>query len=185
MGQRKQRVKHVTGAKSAGAAPPEARGAGLGRSDEVPESFPGRRGARPGKKPTTFQPEPIPAVGEIPLEIADDRPYPARSAFVRDLAFICFHRGYGPSHGGPRLSAVRQSVDVSKALDSCIRRMGVFAGLDQRRLRAARMNWCIVLSGDTLRASVVAQAIIGRMPPPLPFVRWVPTRTRNPGDDVH
>ena len=181
MGQRKQRVKHVTGAKSAGAAPPEARGAGLGRSDEVPGSYPGRRGARPGKKSTTSQPEPIPRVEDIPLAVAEDRPYPSRSAFVRDLAFICFHRGYGPRYEGPRLSAVRQSVDVSKALESCIRRMGVFAGLGQRRLRGARMDWCIVLGGDTLRASLVAQAIIGQMPPPLPFVRWVPTRTTNPG----
>lgn len=160
-----RRVRHVTGAKSAGAAPIEGKGPGLNYDDPSPDPV--------GKTQDTFG-WPISAVPacEIPTECDTEKPYSIREDLIRDLVFVCSRRAYPRDESDAGSGVAGLSFDDRNAIAACLRRLRALDRLIETHRAGGYEEWPIFLSGDSHRAKHLVPLIVGRNQTPTKFEEW-------------
>jgi len=163
-----RRVKHVTGEKTAGPAPKEARGPGLNydRVTVDPE------------EPTEKTPDkfgwPIAAVpaSAIPTDCNTEKPYSTRDDLIRDLVFVCSRRAYPRAESDAGSGVAGLSFDDRNAIKACLDRLRALDRLIETHRADGDEEWPIFLGGDSHRAKNIVPLIVGRNQTPTKFESW-------------
>jgi hypothetical protein len=172
------RARHVTGARSAGPAPVEARGPGLSY-DDGPPKWDGRRKPDPPPPAPSFvgSHEPIapPPVGRVPKDVNPSMPYPGKYDLMRDLAFLCGHQALNLRTGTAQRRVAKLPEAERDAVHACLARLTALDNMLKTGRGIGFGSWVIYLNGRVMHAARVAAAVSGREHPAIPLDKWIPT----------